>query len=113
MTARVKVLRAGGAKPSVRVQHILYNKMFTLEVGTQSVARALAKFLYMEIDIEAEISKHDDGHWSNGRLIAWHELDTENPTEAWQRWFAPHAEYWRTLSADEINHELGRDDEGS
>lgn len=113
MTARVKVLRSGGARPSVRLQHLLYSKMFTLEVGTQQIARDIAQYLYMEIDVEAEISKHDDGRWSDGRLITWHRLDDGDPTEAWQRWFAPNAEHWRTLSADEINRELGRDDEGS
>lgn len=45
IAARVRVIRAGGATPAIRVQHVLTDERFTLETSSQDEARILAHHL--------------------------------------------------------------------
>lgn len=110
IAARVRVIRAGGATPAIRVQHVLTDKRFTLVTSSQDDARILAHHLYQEIDIVADVSKHSDGRWTDGRLVRWHQLQDIDPALAWREWFSPHAEHWRAFPDEDLRVGLGRDE---
>lgn len=109
ISARVRVIRAGGATPAIRVQHVLTDRRFTLETSSHE-ARTLAHHLYQEIDIVADVSKQSDDRWTDGLLVRWHPLQDVDSATAWREWFAPHAEHWRAFPEEDLRLGLGRDE---
>ena len=108
LSTRVTVIRAGGARPAIRVEDVIKHRRFTLQTCDQEEAQRLAQFLYRDIDIKAEVTRRPDGGFTDGRLISFTQLDDVDPLTAWRSWFAKHDEYWHRVPDDDLTRKLKR-----
>jgi len=86
-TLRAKTLRAGGHEPAVRFSSVLERDEFTLH-ASEDLARALAKHLYREVEIMAQLERGRDGAILAGKVLSFEPIDVscEDPWVAWEQW---------------------------
>lgn len=107
---RARVMRTGGKTPTVRIQGVLSGEWLTLEV-TSEQAQALGRHLYGEAEFDVVVWRSHEGRATKAKLMDFEIVDASvDPTEAWRKWFAPHAVYWDQV--EDIEEELRRDRRG-
>lgn len=106
ITRRARPIRVGGKTPAVRFESGSEEYPFTLET-TIDIARAIAGYLYQDLDIRARVHRNPDNRIAGGRLISFEPLDEGDATEAWRAWYRQNAgdEYLAELLADQGNDE--------
>jgi hypothetical protein len=102
VSARVRVIRAGGSRPAIRVEDVAKGRRYTLQTVSEQQAQELAQYLYREIDIRAEVVRRPDNSYSDGRLLKYTPLSEIDPLTAWRAWFATHDEVWRDIPDNEL-----------
>lgn len=87
-TMRIRVERAGGASPAVRLSSVLERDTFTLR-ASERLAQEIAKHLYKEGDVEARIERGLDGEITGGQVLAFHPIDPGDldPWVPWAQWY--------------------------
>lgn len=109
-TIRARVLRVGGkTKPKIMLESPSESSPFTLD-ATEAVARDIAHHLFEDVDIEARVSRANDGKIKAGSVISFLSMDsTVDPVSAWQAWFRAATDgYWDDVH--DVERELSRDD---
>jgi hypothetical protein len=104
---RAVVVRVGGRPARVAVASDVEGE-FTLALS-QEQAMAIARQLYREIDLSAEVSRDEDGTIVDGTVLELFALeDVEGQVEAnvWRQWFSVAGAGWDNV--DDIERELGR-----
>jgi hypothetical protein len=100
---RATVIRVGGIRRAVRLRAQEHD--FSLEAD-EHLLRALAAALYSEIELEAEVERDALGNIVDGKAINFSLIDTDDPADAWQKWFDENAGDWNDNNAEGV---LGRD----
>jgi hypothetical protein len=113
VTLRATPVRIGGSHPAVRFRSDSEERAFTLELAGDpgqavDLARSLARFLYAELEIVAEVRRDEDGQIESGYLLEYHELSEGDASEAWLAWYRENASDWEKVK--DIERELGRGD---
>ena len=85
-TLRVIPERIGGRQAAVRLYSLLDAQSFTLSV-TREQARALGPYLYLEIQVQAQLTRTALGKLLGGELIAFTALSDQSPRLAWEAWY--------------------------
>ena len=76
-------LRIGGRDPLVRVDSASEPRPMVLAL-TRELAKDLAHYLYIEVEIEAQVERAGDGTIESGTLLAFHPLDDGNALQDWK-----------------------------
>jgi hypothetical protein len=88
LAVRATAWRKGGKDETpirMRFNSEFESEDFTLDT-TKDQANAIP--LWLPIDIVAIVQRNDRGHIVDGQLQEFHEISSEPPLDAWQRWFA-------------------------
>ena len=110
-TIRALLVSIGGlGHPTARFVSKSEERTFALRLESQALAQQLARFIYRDLDIVAELHRDEDGIIVGGHLTEFREVPRGDPLSAWKRWYEAVASEWDEV--DDIEAELGRLDEG-
>lgn len=107
---RIIVMRVGGKPPKLAA----FNEVeggFTCAISEEQQAQAIARNLYREVDMSAEIVRDIDGKIVDGTLISFHEIDEiegEAEADAWRAWFSEAGGDWDEVEDIEVELERSR-----
>lgn len=108
-TLLVRPIRVGGSSPTVRLASSSEEEAFTVRLRNEDQARAIAAFLYQEIEAELVVQRGPGGAISTGTLESFSPLQQGDPATAWRAWFAQNGgAFWATV--EDIDAELGRNE---
>jgi hypothetical protein len=83
---RATPYRVGGkTRPTARFKARAHQD-FTLH-GREDLLRALARQLYLEVEIVARIRRGNDGEIETGELLSFEAVEDVDPRTAWREWF--------------------------
>jgi hypothetical protein len=105
ISLRATPIRVGGSRPAVRFESKSEDRPFTLDVERDR-ARLVGRFLYSEIDIEALVTRDEEGFIELGRLLGFEPVTDDDATTAWRDWYVRHASGWNSIA--DVESELGR-----
>jgi hypothetical protein len=103
---RVVPLRVGGSTAAVRFHPVLEDRDFTLG-ATPTMARRLGAYLYLEVDIHAEIIRSLDGAVETGRVVDFDATSDIGDISQWEAWYRKNASAWDDV--EDVEQELDRD----
>jgi hypothetical protein len=98
-SVRAMVLKVGGKYPTVRLQSLHDESAFTVDVDRE-LAKKFAEHLYDSADLTLKILRTSEGKIVIAELARDGEVifvSKDDPTEAWKRWFQPHADHWNGI----------------
>lgn len=87
-TLLVRPIRVGGSSPTVRLTSPSEDEAFTVRLRNENQARAIAAYLYQDIEAELVIQRGPSEAIVTGTLEAFSPLEQGDPAAAWRAWFA-------------------------
>lgn len=99
------VMRSGGAQPVVDLLDVVTDSTLQLS-ATRELASKLAKHLYEEAVIFAEVTTDHATGKRTGIIDSFRPVPRADPQEAWREWFQRNAAEWNDV--DDVDAELDR-----